>query len=154
VLVFAGLVGVAVFNLFRGNLSVALSLLAVACGLSLVGFLSVRGYDVDQGRLIIERLGWRTVIDLSDLTEAEEVPKLVRSSISLWSTRGLFGFIGYGYTTRFGTYRAYVTNPGTAVLLRFLSGRIIVVSPESPNEFVTAVAGESKFLAGTKSSKP
>ncbi len=109
-------------------------------GLFLVTSLfSVRGYEVQPGRLFIRRPFRTTVVDLSDLTEASTEPDLVRSSWSLWSTRGYFGFIGYGYKGDIGTYRAYVTNSGKAVLLRFLSGKQIVVSPESPEEFIEAI---------------
>jgi hypothetical protein len=105
----------------------------------LTGLFSVRGYEVQPGRLLIRRPFWTTVVDLSDLIEASTEPDLIRSSWSLWSTRGYFGFIGYGNNGDIGTYRAYVTNSGKAVLLRFLSGKQIVVSPESPEEFIVAV---------------
>jgi hypothetical protein len=146
VFIFVALTGAALFSFLRGDNSAAFSLLAVLVGLLLIGLFSVRGYDVDRGQLIIERPAWKTYVDLSDLSEAEVVPRLVNSSISTWSTRGLFGFIGYGYASKIGSYRAYVTDSSKAVLLRFSSGKMLVVSPDSPTEFITVL------MAGLKES--
>ena len=119
-----------------------MSLLVVIAGLLLVGLLAVRGFAVDHDQLIIERPAWKTYVDLSNLSEAEVVPKLVNSSFSVWSTRGLFGFIGYGYASKVGSYRAYVTDSSKTVVLRFSNGKVLVVSPESPETFVaTLLAG-------------
>lgn len=146
--------GAAVFSLSRGHALIAISLLLLLGGLLLLGFLSVRGYDVGQGRLVIQRPGWSTGIDLSGLAEASAAPGIVGSSLSLWSTRGLFGFIGYGHKRGIGTYSAYVTDPGKAVLLHFSSGKKVVISPESPDDFLATVAVESKTGTSLRSGKP
>lgn len=145
-LVFGVLAALGLFNLARGNLSAAIPLLSIFLALFLVGFLAVRGYDVGDGQLVIHRPAWDTFIDLGDLNEARTAPKLVWSSFSLWSTRGLFGFIGYGYASEIGSYRAYITDPSKAVMLRFSSGKVVVVSPESPTEFIASVTAQSKGL--------
>jgi len=137
--IFVALAGAALFCFLRGDLGGAFSVLAGLVGLLFVGLFAVRGYDVDRDQLIIERPAWKTYVDLSDLSDAEAVPGLVKSSISTWSTRGLFGFIGYGYASKIGSYRAYVTDSSKAVLLRFSSGKMLVVSPDSPTEFISVL---------------
>ncbi len=130
--------GAAGYCLLRG---IATPGVALLCALgAMPGLFSVRGYDLDGRRLVIERPGRSTVIDLAGLLGAAPAPELVRRSISLWSTRGFFGFVGYGYNKSLGVYRAYVTNSAKAVVLRFRSGKPVVISPDSPDAFLAAVA--------------
>ncbi len=147
----AGVVG---YCLLRGIATPGIEFAYVLGGLVLVGLFSVQGLDVGQGQLVIRRPGRRTIIELSDLSEASPVPELVRRSISLWSTRGLYGFIGYGYKKGFGVYRSYVTDSAKAVALRFRSGKKVVVSPESPDAFVAAVIAESNAIAPSTGRAP
>src|SRR6266576_538065 len=86
VILLAAIAGIAVVTFFLGRADIGRSLLLVMGLLLLVGLFSVRGYDVTEGRLIIRRPGWRTGIDLSELDIASPEPKLLNSSISLWST--------------------------------------------------------------------
>lgn len=144
-LFFMALASFVVVTLVRQEYGVVAPLAAISLGVFVVGVLfAVRGYDFDDGELVIERIGRKTYVDLANLVDAEVDPKLVRRSISLWSTRGLFGFIGYGYSGRIGSYRAYVTNPSKAVVLRFSSGNPVVVSPENPDEFRSTVLDDSR----------
>jgi hypothetical protein len=130
----------ALIGLLQGQSSATAGLL-VGVGLILLpGLFSVRGYDVDRERLIIRRPGWSGTIDLAGLAGVSAEPNLVSRSISLWSTRGLFGFIGYGYKKGVGVYRSYVTRPSNAVLLAFHSGPKVALSPESPDEFIAVLA--------------
>src|SRR5262245_60238263 len=137
VILLAAVGGIAVITLASGRPDISKWLAIVLGFLLLVGLFSVRGYDLDAGRLVIRRPAWRTKVDLFDLEAASTEPKLVNASISLWSTRGLYGCIGYWLNEDMGVYHAYVTDPATAVLLQFRSGRKIVVSPESPEDFIS-----------------
>ena len=137
--IFIGLAGAASFSFLRGDTIAGISLLAVFGFLLLTGLFSVRGYGIEGDQLVIERPAWNTYVDLSSLCEAKPVPNIVNRSYSLWSTRGLFGFIGHGYTSEIGDYRAYVTDSSNAVLLRFSTGKVLVVSPDRPAEFVSTL---------------
>ena len=137
---FMAVAGIAAAVLAAGNPQVASIVACMGLLLLFIGFLfAVRGFDVGSGRLTIQRFGRTTEIDLHDLVEATPVPDLARKSISLWSTRGMFGFIGYFYSSATGTYRAYITDSAKAVLLRFRTGKIVVVSPEGVDQFIEAV---------------
>ena len=46
---------------------------------------------------------------------------------------------GCFWNRKLGRYRAYVTDPKRAVVLRF-DDRVVVVSPDCPAEFVAAVS--------------
>ena len=45
------------------------------------------------------------------------------------------GFTGWYYNKRLGSYRAFVTDPRRAVVLRYANRRV-VLSPDAPEDFV------------------
>lgn len=111
----------------------------LAGGLLLLGLLRVRGYTVDGNTLRIHRPGWTKDVDLADLEGAEPAPGLLDRSVSLWTTRGMFGVVGLVRHRQVGRYRAYVTDQRRGVLLRFRAGRPLLLSPESPDRFLAAL---------------
>lgn len=111
-------------------------LLVAIVGLALA--FAVRGYSVLDGQLLIHRLGWATRFDLADLTSVEFSPGATIGSIRTMGIGGLFGFIGHFRNEILGSYRAYATDEENTVILDF-SGEKIVVTPDSPVEFVAAV---------------
>jgi hypothetical protein len=100
--------------------------------------LSVRGYVVRGGQLVILRAGWEKRFDLALLRKAEVNPHAMLRVIRLFGIGGLFGYIGWFSTPVLGRFRAYVTDPGRAVVLDF-AGRHVVVTPDDPREFVALV---------------
>ena len=102
----------------------------------LVGMLfTVRGYELEGSRLKIRRLLWSTVIDLGVVEGVEIDPKAMTGAIRTWGNGGLYSFSGRFRSTRFGGFRAYVTDFRNCVVIRTLSG-ILVVSPGDPERFV------------------
>jgi len=59
----------------------------------------------------------------------------MRGSIRTFGNGGLFSFTGFYRNRLLGAYRAFVTDPRQAVVLRFPK-RNVVVSPGAPEEFV------------------
>ena len=111
-------------------------LLAAIVGLALA--FAVRGYSVLDGQLLIHRLGWATKFDLAELTSVEFSPGATIGSIRTMGIGRLFGFVGHFRNEILGSYRAYATDEENTVILDF-SGEKIVVTPDSPVEFVAAV---------------
>lgn len=99
---------------------------------------AVRGYSLVDGQLLIHRLGWATKFDLSALSSAEVSPGATLGSIRTLGIGGLFGFVGHYRNQVLGSYKAYATNELNTVVLDF-SGEVIVVTPDSPEEFVDAM---------------
>lgn len=95
----------------------------------------VRGYVLSPGRLQVQRLLWRTEIPLESLSRAWASPEATSGSLRLFGNGGLFSFTGLFRNKRLGTYRAFFTDATRAVALE-LPGRNVVVSPESPAEFL------------------
>ncbi len=91
----------------------------------------VRGYEFDEGGLYVERLLWRTPLGLSGPVRAWHDPSAMRRSIRLFGNGGLFSVTGIFRNAALGSYRAFVTDPKKAVVLKYES-RVVVVSPADP----------------------
>lgn len=137
------LFGIAAYSLWQMlNGSAAVSLVAVLMPLVILAVCSlftVRGYTVATNQLIVHRLGWSNAIDLSNLQTADFAPGVMQGSRRTFANGGLFAFVGNFYASDLGAYRAYVTDGMRAVVLKF-TDKIIVVSPDEPDEFIAAVA--------------
>lgn len=114
--------------------------------LILAASLSVRGYSVVDGKVLVHRLGWSTRLDLSQLQQIEANPSVMVGSIRLMGIGGLFAFLGTFRNELLGVYRAYATDGENAVVLD-LNGSMVVVTPDSPTEFVKAVLAQSQIPA-------
>jgi len=103
--------------------------------------LAVQGYSIQDGNLLIHRLGWATRYDLSSLVRVEVNPGATIGSIRTWGVGGLLGFVGYFRNALLGSYRAYATNQENSVILEFSETKV-VVTPETPEEFAALVSRE------------
>ena len=108
------------------------------CVIAGTALFCVRGYTLLPGELRIKRLLWDTHLSLVQLREVTCDPEATRGSIRLMGNGGLFAFTGWFRNKRLGVYRAFLTDPKRAVVLRF-PNRTVVVSPDSPEAFVTAL---------------
>ena len=99
----------------------------------------IRGYRLSGHALCIRRLGWETRLDLIRLTSVTYDVAAMSRSFRIVGNSGFFAVTGWFWNRKLGRYRAYVTDPKRAVVLRF-DDRVVVVSPDRPAEFVAAVS--------------
>jgi hypothetical protein len=105
-------------------------------GVALVSALFViRGYALEPSVLRIQRLLWVTSIPLESLQRAWASPEAMSGSLRLFGNGGLFSITGVLRNERLGRYRAFAMDPKRAVVLEFLT-RKIVVTPDSPELFL------------------
>jgi len=104
----------------------------------------VRGYVLTEKDIEVRRLGWRTVLPLAGLVAVTGQPQGLRGSLRLLGNGGLFAVSGWFWNRRLGRFRAYVTDPQRAVLLRYRDGRQIMVTPHDVQHFIVRV----RTLAG------
>jgi len=109
--------------------------LAVAGALLFV----VRGYTIDGSSLEVRRLLWSTRVPLDGLERAWHDPEAMQRSIRVFGNGGLFAISGLFRNRALGNYRAFVTEPARAVVLRTAS-RVVVISPAEPRAFLHALA--------------
>lgn len=118
---------------------------SVLCAVILLGSaaFTIRGYAVTREAILVRRLFWSTRLPLAGLQSAEADPEAMRASIRLFGNGGLFSFTGLFRNRALGNYRAYVTDPRRAVILRFAQ-RTVVLSPADPQEFVRDLSPAAK----------
>lgn len=105
---------------------------------ALAGVLAVLGYAVEPGVVVVRRLGWETRLDLRDLDSVTADPDAMRHAWRTFGIGGPFAFVGRYRSKRAGAFSAYATDPDRSVVLRW-PDRTIVVTPDDPESFVTAV---------------
>jgi hypothetical protein len=102
------------------------------------GLFAVRGFELHGRELRVQRAFWQTRIPLHDLREAYADPTAMRGSLRTFGNGGFLALTGWFRNKRLGNYRAFVTDPGRCVVLRFKQ-RTFVVSPDDPAAFVSAL---------------
>ncbi|HXZ52538.1 MAG TPA: PH domain-containing protein [Burkholderiales bacterium] len=98
----------------------------------------VRGYELAPGELRVRRLLWSTRVALAGPVDARADAQAMTGSMRLFGNGGLFSFTGLFQSRTLGRYRAFVTDPARAVVLR-TARRVVIVSPAEPQSFVEAV---------------
>ena len=126
-------------------LLVVLPPLAVAIALLFV----VRGYELHPDRLEVRRLLWSTRVPLDGLERAWHDPRAMDRSMRLLGNSGLFSISGLFQGRELGRYRAFVTHPRQAVVLR-AGRRTVVISPADPQAFLDALARHHPSMARGK----
>jgi hypothetical protein len=106
------------------------------CGCALF---TVRGYALEDGRLAVQRLFWKTQIPLATLATAELRPEGFGRAWRVCGNGGLYSFSGWYYASGLGLFRALATQTKNAVLLRFASRKPILITPGDPVAFLAAV---------------
>jgi Bacterial PH domain len=95
----------------------------------------VTGYEVDAQQIRVGRLLWATTFPLTGLSRAWKDPDVIKGSLRVVGNGGLFSFSGLFWSRRLGRYRLYATDLKRSVVL-VTPERILVVSPEDPDEFL------------------
>ncbi|MFQ5527135.1 MAG: PH domain-containing protein [Thermoanaerobaculia bacterium] len=95
----------------------------------------IRGFRLDGAHLYVRRLFWETGVDLRELESVAVDPAAMKGSLRTFGNGGLFSFSGRYRNKKLGSYRAFVTDFGRTVILRF-SQSAVVLSPGDPEAFV------------------
>jgi hypothetical protein len=120
-------------------LLVRCGMIGLPIGILAINFLSmVSGYTLSATQLEVERPLWNTVFPLAQLVSVAGDQEVFKGSLRLFGNGGLFSFTGYFWKRGLGCYRAFATDPGRAVVLKFRN-RIIVITPDDPLRFIVRV---------------
>jgi len=105
----------------------------------------VRGYVLTERHIEVRRLGWRSLLPLAGLVAVTGEPEGLSGSVRLFGNGGLFGISGWFWNRRIGRFRAYATDPGRVVLLRYRDGSQVVVTPHDVQHFIVRVKTLAKM---------
>ena len=100
---------------------------------------TVRGYVLTESQIEVRRLGWSTILPLAGLATVTGEPDGMRGSLRLIGNGGLFSISGWFWSRKIGRYRAYATDPGRAVLLRYRDGTKVMLTPHDVQHFIVRV---------------
>jgi hypothetical protein len=109
----------------------AIAVLTILAG---TGLFVVRGFELTDGHLFVQRSFWKTDIDLAGLESATADPTACKGAFKTLGNDGVFAMSGRFYSKKLRSFRAFVTAPKNSVILKFAK-RTIVVSPENPKSF-------------------
>jgi len=98
----------------------------------------IRRYCLRGDEIVIER-AWLTVrLPLAGVTTVESDREATHGAWKLMGNDGLGAYAGRFRSKKLGNFRAYVSDPACAVVLRW-PDRCLVVSPAQPGEFIDAL---------------
>lgn len=104
-------------------------------------FQTIWGYSIEDGVLVIHRLGWKTRISLADLESVRRDACLAIKDELKWGNTPYCSALmltTLQSTPHLGKYDAYLNGHKNAIVLTFPS-RKIVVSPNDPEGFAVAL---------------
>jgi hypothetical protein len=110
-----------------------LSAILLACSLS-----TIRRYSITKDAIIIHRLLWNVRLPTTGLTAASADPRAMRGSLRTFGIGGCFSWSGWYWNRSLRSYRAFVTDPHCAVILRW-NKRTAVLSPDDPARFIASL---------------
>jgi hypothetical protein len=99
---------------------------------------TIRGYTLVPDAILVHRLLWSTRLPRAGLQSATHDPNAMCKSLRTCGNGGFYSITGWYWSKTLKSYRAYVTDPRLAVVLRY-EKRTLVLSPENPEEFALAV---------------
>ncbi len=107
--------------------------------------LSVRGYKLEKGELIIFRLFGNKVFQTRDIRFVESVDvKKLRRSFRIFGNGGFWGYSGTYYNWKLGRMTWYATNLKNAILLTFYNNKKILITPDASEEMIMALGADKK----------
>ena len=98
----------------------------------------VRRYRLREDEIVIERVWLTARLPLAGLAAVECDREALRGARKIMGNDGLGAYAGRFRSPKLGNFRAYVSDPECAVVLRW-PDRCLVVSPAQPGEFTDAV---------------
>jgi hypothetical protein len=120
--------------------SLAVEFRAILIGLPvfflLISFpFSIKGYSLSQDGIVIRRLAGNVQLPLESLAAVEGKAEMFDQSFRLAANRGLFVYSGWFWNSEYKLFRAFVSDPSRAVVLKY-ADRTVVISPHDPQAFI------------------
>jgi hypothetical protein len=99
---------------------------------------TIRGFEIDGSEILVQRLLWKTRIDLAGVERIWASPSAMEKSWRVFGNGGLYSISGLYRNRKLGSYRAFAMDPKHSVVLEWPDHRV-VVTPGRPQDFVEAL---------------
>ena len=96
----------------------------------------ILAYELAGSSLVVRRAFLSRRFSLEGLASAEVESDVMRGACRVVGNGGLGAVAGLFRSRRWGSFRAYLSDPATAVVLRWKSGACVMVSPAEPRALV------------------
>jgi hypothetical protein len=124
-------------NLFPTAIILPMTLVFV---LGLSYYFSIKSYEVTDDEIIIRRPFDRVSYKKASVKSAERIEgKSIRFAVRTFGVGGLFAYTGEFWNSKYGSMTWYVTRMDTAIMMTTSSNKKIVISPDRPEEFTSAL---------------
>ncbi|MEX0813878.1 MAG: PH domain-containing protein [Chitinophagales bacterium] len=92
----------------------------------------INGYEIDSGKLIIDRVAYKIEIDIEDVKKVELLnPDDMEHSSRTFANGGLFGYYGKYKNPKIGAFKMYATQRSNRVLVVLENEDKIVITPDN-----------------------
>jgi hypothetical protein len=96
-------------------------------------------YKVSAHKLVIHRLFLDVTIDRVQIKSVEMLDKEKTGwAIRIWGVGGLFGYYGNFANSKIGKMTWYATRRNKTVLVKTISNKNIILTPDEPDQFVAS----------------
>jgi hypothetical protein len=103
-------------------------------------FFSIKSYTIDTESLIIQRPFDKVTYGLSEISRFELLPDdILKKTIRLFGSAGLFGYYGIFGNNTLKRFTLYGTQTKNFLLIEFLNGKKIVLTPDEPEAMMEAL---------------
>lgn len=101
---------------------------------------STTGYKIFGNELNIKRPFGNKSFDVRDIKTAEKITRSeLQFSIRKFGNGGFFGYYGKYWNKKFGSMSWFATNLNNAILMTFIGGKKIVLTPDEPKKFLSEI---------------
>lgn len=115
---------------------------------ALLFLLRPRYYQISDDIIIIKRYIFSIKIPINEITEIDvQDYRSLKIWLRLFGSGGVWGYLGRLYSRTHGVVRAQLSNTDDVVLFITKNNRKYLISPENPQDFVTAVNSTKQNLS-------
>ena len=99
---------------------------------------SPKGYAIEDRQLVIYRPFQNKYYSTENILKVSMIDrKELKNSLRIFGVGGLFGYFGLFRNSRYGTMIWYATRRDQFVVIERSNGKVIVLTPDDPNSFVS-----------------
>lgn len=123
-----------------GMFFLIITLLSIVLTPLIAGIYAPTAYRITSNAVYLDRIMGPVKIKRSEIASVEEVDtKYLSHSLRTWGSGGMFGYYGYFWSKKNGTFFAMSKSRKNLVLIKTKNGKKFIISPMEPDEFIDSL---------------